>query len=198
MSSPDVITAGHDYTEREPAEVALVDTQIAYDEVEPPLGDTTPRNLSNKRKKRTRSIQDENEDELQDESWDHETVRHQDKHKRRRNEPKLDPPDPQGDDDIELLPNPHEEIPQDQNNQDPPREGIHENGDAAPDIPATAPPVPINAPEHNLPETQPVPQPKKRGRKKKQVVSEQIIQKELPVENQAVAQEEIPDIKDPE
>ncbi|KAI1481276.1 hypothetical protein F4774DRAFT_46505 [Daldinia eschscholtzii] len=198
MSSPDVITAGHDYTEREPAEVALVDTQIAYDEIEPPLGNTTPRSLTNKKKKRTRSIRDENEDELQDESWDHETVRHQDKHKRRRNEPKLDTPDPQGDDDIELLPNPHEEIPQDQNNQDPPREGIHENGDAAPDIPATAPPVPINAPEDNLPETQPVPQPKKRGRKKKQVVSEQTIQKEPPVENQAVAQEEITDVKDPE
>ncbi|KAI1800924.1 hypothetical protein F4811DRAFT_536482 [Daldinia bambusicola] len=198
MSSPDVITADHDYAEREPAEVALVDTQIAYHEAEPPLKDTTPRSVSHKKKKRTRSIQDEDEDELQDEPFDHETTRHQDKNKRRRNEPKLDPPDPQGDDDIELLPNPYEEILQEQNYQNLPREETQETNDAVPKIPATEPPVSFNALEDNLPETQPAPQPKKRGRKKKQVVSEKAIQKELPVETQAVAQEETPPVKDPE
>ncbi|KAI1471195.1 uncharacterized protein F4812DRAFT_413129 [Daldinia caldariorum] len=200
MSSPDVITAGHDHTEREPTEVALMDTQITYDEAEPPLEDTTLRSVSNKKKKRTRSIRNENEDEdeLQDEPFDYETTRHQDKIKRRRNEPKLDPPDPQGDDDIELLPNPQVEIPREQNYQDLPGEEAQEANDAVPEIPATAPPVSSNAPEDNLPETQPAPQPKKRGRKKKQVISEKVIQEELPVETHADAQEDAPTGKDPE
>ncbi|KAI2779178.1 hypothetical protein F4815DRAFT_474378 [Daldinia loculata] len=200
MSSPDVIAAGHDFTEGNPAEAALVDTQVAHDEAEPPIGDTTPKSLHSKRKKRTRSIQDEDEDELQDGPWDHEAVdRYQDKHKRRRNEPKLNPPSPHGDDAIELLPNPHEEILREQDYQDLPREETHETGDATPEIPPTAPPpVPFNAPENNLPETQPTPQPKKRGRKKKQAVKEQTLQEELPVENQAAAQEAPPAVKDPE
>ncbi|KAI0130844.1 hypothetical protein F4814DRAFT_144844 [Daldinia grandis] len=197
MSSPDVIAAGHGYTERTPAEATLVDTQVAHDEIEPAIRDTTPKSLYSKRKKRTRSIRDEDEDELQDGSWDHEAVdRHQDKHRRRRNEPKLNPPSSHADDDIELLPNPHEEIPR---NLDLPREKMHEAGDAAPEIPPTAPlPVLFNEPERNLPETQPTPQPKKRGRKKKQVVKEQTLQEELAVENQAAAQEAPPTVKDSE
>ncbi|KAI0852079.1 hypothetical protein F5Y00DRAFT_206511 [Daldinia vernicosa] len=200
MSSPDVIAADHGYMKRNPVEAALVDTQVAHDEVEPPVRDTTPKSPYSRRKKRARSIQDEDEDELQDGPRDYEAVdRHQDKHKRRRNEPKSNPPSPHGDDDIRLLPNPHEEILGEQDYQDLPREEPHRTGDAASEIPATAPPpASFNALEHNLPETQPTPQPKKRGRKKKQVVKEQILQEELPVENQAAAQEIPPAVKDPE
>ncbi|KAI8959468.1 hypothetical protein F5Y11DRAFT_333136 [Daldinia sp. FL1419] len=196
MSSPDVITTGHDRTGEKLAEATLVDTQVPYDEIESPVKNPIPRSTSSKRKKRTRSIQDEDEDELQDGS--HEPIDlHQSKSKRRRNELKLNPPDSHGDD-IERLPSPHEEVPQEQGYRDPPGGEICETVDTVPEIPATEPPISPSMPEHSPLETEPAPQPKKRGRKKKKTTGESAAQEELPIESQTIAEEITPAITDRE
>lgn len=172
-SSPDVISGGHDYTEGTQARAPYAETLIIPNEVEAPTKSPTRKSPPNKRKRRPNS---QDEDELaQDEYQSPKATKD---HKRRRSEQKSKSPSLQvANEDIEFIPNPHEE---------PPREEIHDPYE----IPATAPPVPMEASEPSLVDTQPAPQPKKRGRKKKQPVSEEVIGSEQFVKDQTIAQEQ--------
>ncbi|KAI2468295.1 hypothetical protein F4781DRAFT_277035 [Annulohypoxylon bovei var. microspora] len=182
-SSPDIIAAGHGYAPVADMGPPYIPTNTVSHEVEAPIGDSTMGDPPNKkRKKRSKDIQDEDE-LVQDQSWDPSTIDdYKDNHKRRR---------PNEDDgDIELIIHPpEEEPPQEIERGDLPREDVYRVDEPVPEMPATELPIPPSAPEPVQLEAQPVPPPKKRGRKKKQPANEQVVQDELPVENQATAQE---------
>ncbi|KAI0142336.1 hypothetical protein F4776DRAFT_502131 [Hypoxylon sp. NC0597] len=200
-SSPDVIAADHDYTEKT-AGSPHTHAHPVHQDIEGPNDDfTTKSPPSKKRKRRSKSIQDEDE-LVQDVSWNPEAIDNPgDDHERQpHGEQKSNSQNlHECDDDVELIPNPHEEVlTEDVERGEHPREEAHEYDQLVSEMPSTAEPVPISAPESNPPETQPAPKPKKRGRKKKQLATDQVIQDEPPVENQATAQEQIPAAKGPE
>ncbi|KAI1781200.1 hypothetical protein F4818DRAFT_398323 [Hypoxylon cercidicola] len=159
-SSPDVIAAGHGYAEEATGDMTHMETSVVLDEVGASNGDSIPKGPRKKEKKRSKDAADEDE-LVQDEPWGSDI--RQD-HKRRRSEQNTNLPNAhEGDEDIELITNPHDE---------PFRDEIHGSDEFILDIPATEPPPPTYVPGPSIPEVQPTPQPKKRGRKKKQHVSE--------------------------
>ncbi|KAI1460924.1 hypothetical protein F4805DRAFT_454372 [Annulohypoxylon moriforme] len=190
-SSPDIIAA--DYHRNAPvADMGppYISTRSVLNEVEAPIGDSTKEDSPDKRKKRSRDIVDEDE-LVHDQSRDLDTPNNrQDSHKRQRhNEHKIDSPSLNEDDgDIELIIHPHEDPPQEMEQKENQGESIERINEPVPEIPATEPPVPAIAAEPIQLEIEPAPLPKKRGRKKKQPASEQTIQDEVPVENEATAQ----------
>ncbi|KAI0882563.1 uncharacterized protein GGS22DRAFT_195811 [Annulohypoxylon maeteangense] len=191
-SSPDVIAA--DYHRNAP--VADMGPPYIYihtvpHEAEASIGGFTKEDSpSKKRMKRPRDLGDEDE-LVQDQLMGSNTVNDkQDNHKRQRpNEHRIGLPSLNEDDgDIELIIHQHEEEPpREIEREEPPREGICRIDEPDHEIPATAPPISIIAPDPIQLEAQPAPQPKKRGRKKKQPISEQIIQDELSIETQVTS-----------
>ncbi|XXG96983.1 hypothetical protein Hte_003276 [Hypoxylon texense] len=160
-SSPDVMAAGHDYVKGPAADTTHIETHETLDALELPNEDSTPKGLPKKKgKRRLQNTQDE--DELgQDEPWDSDIRKD---HKRRRSKQKINSPDlREGGEDIGLIQSPYGE---------PPGDETHGADESTVDIPATAPPPPTIAPEPSIPEVEPTPQPKKRGRKKKQPMNE--------------------------
>ncbi|KAI1766524.1 hypothetical protein GGR53DRAFT_209201 [Hypoxylon sp. FL1150] len=175
-SSPDIIGAGHDHTEEEMVDKMHEEPLEGSNETNE-LDKDSPLKESSKKKGTKRPKNTQDEDELgQDEPWDSEIRKD---HKRRRSKQMIDSPDPQeGDEEVELITNPHDE---------PPMDEVHETDVLTFDIPGTEPPPPAPAPEPGIPEVEPTPQPKKRGRKKKQ-----------PVSGDVVVQEQTSTVQDPE
>ncbi|KAI0181298.1 hypothetical protein GGR52DRAFT_27567 [Hypoxylon sp. FL1284] len=165
-SSPDIIAAGHDFIEEAAVETTYEKTHSGLDEVESATADSTPKAPQKKKgKKRLKDTQEE--DELdQDELGDPE-VRKDRKRRRSEQNPQIDSSAAhESIEDIDLVPNLQEE---------PPVDDVREPEEFPADVPATEPPPPDHAPEPSIPEVQPAPQPKKRGRKKKQPVSEEAV-----------------------
>ncbi|KAI0843495.1 hypothetical protein F5Y06DRAFT_5590 [Hypoxylon sp. FL0890] len=201
-SSPDVIAADYDHAEKLTADTPPTHAHPVHREVDGPSEDPTMESPpSKKRKRRSKSIQDEDE-LVPDESWNPVTIGSpQDNHKRQHdnlqksNSPSLH----ERDEDIELVPNPHEASPPGEpEHGELPREEAHGDDELALAMPSTEPPISISEPEPKAPETQPAPQPKKRGRKKKQPATEKVIQNNSPDENQTTIQEQIPAADGPE
>ncbi|KAI1136556.1 hypothetical protein F5Y05DRAFT_96959 [Hypoxylon sp. FL0543] len=195
-SSPDVIAPEHDYTERRATGTPHAHAHPIHNEGGGLSEDSTMKSPPNKkRKRRSKSFQDE--DELaQDQSWNHETIdspRDDDQHEhdatQRSNLPSLH----EHDEDVELVPNPHEEVhTQGIEHGELSRQEVHGDDGLALEMPSTEPPFPVRDPEPQASETQPAPQPKKRGRKKKQPAAEKNVQEKSPVEGQTATREHIP------
>ncbi|KAI0900765.1 hypothetical protein F4806DRAFT_167373 [Annulohypoxylon nitens] len=193
-SSPDIIAADH-HGNAPMADMGIphFSTRTTSHEVDAPIGDSTMSGPPNKkRKKQPKDTRDE--DELaQDQPWilDNDNDK-QDSHKRRRHhEHKSNSSIVNEDDgDIELIPHLRdEEHPREVEREEPPQEDPYKINERIPKIPATEPPIPAIAPEPIQLEAQATPQPKKRGRKKKQPISEQPIMDEVSVQNQTTAQD---------
>ncbi|KAI1388693.1 uncharacterized protein F4822DRAFT_403572 [Hypoxylon trugodes] len=190
-SSPAAIAAEDEYIEGGTTETTYIDTQeVIYEDQDLTKGHTTMSPSGKKRKQSQKSMQDE-EDELAriNSSDPKPSNRRRDSHKRRRRNDQIpNSPNPlEGGENIELIPNPVEELP---------TEEVHQAEEQALEIPSTEPPpAPISVPEPPQ-EAQPTPQPKKRGRKKKQPAAEPVTEVEQPIENQIPTQERVSTTKD--
>ncbi|XDG03226.1 hypothetical protein ABKA04_002841 [Annulohypoxylon sp. FPYF3050] len=193
-SSPDIIAADH-HGNAPMADMGIpyFSTRTAPHEVDAPIGDSTMSGPPNKkRKKQPKDTRDE--DELaqdQPRILDNDNDK-QDSHKRRRHHEHIgnSPIVNEDDGDIELIPHLRvEEHPREVEREEPPQEDPYRIDERIPEIPATEPPIPAIAPEPIQLEVQPTPLPKKRGRKKKQPISEQPIMDEVSVQNQTTAQD---------
>ncbi|KAI1083765.1 hypothetical protein F5B20DRAFT_525344 [Whalleya microplaca] len=175
-SSPDVFAAGHDQSEKEAAVVAHMETPIVQDEAIPPIRSSPEALPPKKRKRISRDAQDEDE-LVQDEPWASDTFSHnQESYKpqpSRRRSTTAEADKGGNDDKQNIALNAHEK-----DSGEAPRISAKESRVTT-----------IDTSELDQPETEQTPQPKKRGRKKKQLTSEQIIQKEQDAEYQATTQE---------
>ncbi|OTA55290.1 hypothetical protein K449DRAFT_177878 [Hypoxylon sp. EC38] len=203
-SSPDVIAADHDYAKRTAAGSPHTHAHPVHHEIESPKspndGFTTKSPPSKKRKRKSKSIQEEDE-LVQEESWNPETIDNPgDEHERQRHDEQTSNSQSlhECDDDVELILNPHEVPTEEIERGELSREDTHEHDQLVYEMPPTAEPILIEAPEPNPPETQSTPKPKKRGRKKKRATTDQAVQDEPLVENQSTAQGLIPTAKAPE
>ncbi|OTA81349.1 hypothetical protein M434DRAFT_37582 [Hypoxylon sp. CO27-5] len=203
-SSPDVIAADHDYAERTATGSPHTHAHPVHHEIESPRSPNddfmTKSPPSKKRKRKSKSIQDEDE-LVQEESWNPETTDNPgDEHQPQRHDEQTSNSQSlhECDDDVELIPNPHEVPTEEIERRELPREDIHKHDQLVSEMPSTAGPILIDAVEPNPPETQSIPKPKKRGRKKKQPPTDQVVQDEPLVEIQSTAQELIPTAKPPE
>ncbi|OTB04196.1 hypothetical protein M426DRAFT_321053 [Hypoxylon sp. CI-4A] len=196
-SSPDIFTVGHDNAGAMATGILHPHAHLVREEAEISARDLIAKTpLSRKRKKGPRNTQDE--DELaQDELFDTRVVSgHSGSHKRQRQqEYNPDLASVQGDDDVELIPNPQETVPPQNTNNEPPQIEARGEDEKTLEMPSTEPPIPVNAPEPKELEVQPTPQPKKRGRKKKQVATEQTTHSEQIIERDQVPTPKEPDIE---
>ncbi|KAI1091518.1 hypothetical protein F5B19DRAFT_264701 [Rostrohypoxylon terebratum] len=196
-SSPDVIAADH-HGNAPMADMGLpyFSTRTAPYEVDAPVGDSTMCDPPNKKRKKTPKDTLDEDELAQDQPWaldnDNDKQDEQDSHKRRRRSEHISnsPIVNEEDGDIELIPHPRdEEHPREVEREEPLQEEPYKVDERIPEIPATEQPIPAIMPEPIQLDAQPTPQPKKRGRKKKQPMSEQIILDDVLVQNQATAQD---------
>ncbi|KAI1373795.1 hypothetical protein F4677DRAFT_189436 [Hypoxylon crocopeplum] len=194
-SSPDVIAAGHDCTEKTAGALHMVAHTVREDETSTECGIT--KEIPNKRKRRSMSTQDEDE-LVQSASWAPEIMSpHKGGPKRQRNEQRPNSSSQrEGDEEIELVQNLLEVVRAEKANEEFPK--VYEADELDPEMPAAEIPIPVTVIEPDQIETQPTPQPKKRGRKKKLTVSEQAMQGSQSTANQATTQAQPPVTKDPE
>ncbi|KAI2634145.1 hypothetical protein GGS26DRAFT_31526 [Hypomontagnella submonticulosa] len=187
-SSPDVIAGGPNYTEMTMANVHTNTEAVQNEPQALNKDDKRGGSSGKKRKKRARDTQDEDE-LVRGEYLGPETAADQRpvNHKRRRNERVPDSPRPhEDDDDIELIQNPSEEAVLRAECEEIPKVGTDGANKPTPELPTTEPLSPIDA--FGQLETEVTPQPKKRGRKKKQQpASVQAIEDEQPFENKTTS-----------
>ncbi|KAI0013240.1 hypothetical protein F4779DRAFT_564601 [Xylariaceae sp. FL0662B] len=182
-SSPDVIATGHNHSEE--AVVSQMRAHLVQDEAKPPIRSSPETLPRQKRKRVSKSFQDE--DELtRDESWDSETIGyHRDTSKPKPNRQRLSTAelDISGNRDEQTVAlNTHEKT----------------IGEASEISTMRTRATAIDETEIDQPETEPTLQPKKRGRKKKQPTGEQVIRDEQDAEYQATAQRPVSVDEDPE
>ncbi|KAI2631861.1 hypothetical protein GGR54DRAFT_2773 [Hypoxylon sp. NC1633] len=189
-SSPDVIAAGHDGAGRGKEATPHADTHTVRNEIEAPAEDAAMK-ISSRKKRKKRPISMQDEDELaQNDTWPS---------KRRRDEMRpTSPSQHERDDDVDFI-NPPEAVADEkiQLNEFP-EEKAHETDELTSEIPSTAPANPLSALESEQLEIQLTPQPRRRGRKKKQPENDPAIQNEESIEGPAAPQAITPIAKVPE